>query len=303
MVIGQNEKLCSYKFNKNTTSKRCQSPSWLSDIFHFCNLTSCLLLLKCWVSHAFSVELVLAELSISNVESVICESRPPLNGAQCPCPGQGVFTLEPKRPWPGASGCLLLTLFVVKTVCFPNKKSHLVVRLIDRHQNAGQSYCWQGRWGRAILFDFNLWLNVRQFTCGKLYRPGPLNLKIRHWVYQFRRENIIGKQYSCRILIGMVLLVNWLKISYTIYLHALASIAPLSQMIKQFLWHVLPRSKNVFSIWIIVFRRFSWNFAAVTKLTHLLTKFCDYFRCLLGLAFSSVPILKTTYIDDNASSV
>lgn len=49
-----------------------------------------------------------------------------------------------------------------------------------------------------------------------------------------------------------------------VYLHALASIAPLSQIIKQFLWQVLPSSKNVFSIWIIVFSRFSWNFTAVT---------------------------------------
>lgn len=38
-----------------------------------------------------------------------------------------------------------------------------------------------------------------------------------------------------------------------------ASIAPRSQIIKQFLEHVLPSSKKVFSIWIIVFKRFSWN--------------------------------------------
>lgn len=54
------------------------------------------------------------------------------------------------------------------------------------------------------------------------------------------------------------------NLALEIHLHALASIAPLSQMIRQFLWHVLPSSKNVFSIWIMVFNRFSWNLTAVT---------------------------------------
>lgn len=48
------------------------------------------------------------------------------------------------------------------------------------------------------------------------------------------------------------------------HLHALASIAPLSHIIRQFLWHDLPSSKNEFSICIMVFRRFSWNFIAET---------------------------------------
>lgn len=48
-------------------------------------------------------------------------------------------------------------------------------------------------------------------------------------------------------------------------LQAEASIAPRSQIIKQFLEQVLPNSKNVFSIWIMVFRRFSWNLYAKTN--------------------------------------
>lgn len=64
-----------------------------------------------------------------------------------------------------------------------------------------------------------------------------------------------------------------------INLQAEASIAPRSQIIKQFLEHVLPNSKNVFSICIIVFRRFSWNLKAEKK-----TGFIDYFACKLATA-------------------
>lgn len=46
------------------------------------------------------------------------------------------------------------------------------------------------------------------------------------------------------------------------YLQALASITPRSQMIRQFLRQDLPSSKYVFSIWIIVRSKFSWNLNA-----------------------------------------
>lgn len=43
------------------------------------------------------------------------------------------------------------------------------------------------------------------------------------------------------------------------YIHADASMAPLSQMIRQFRVHDSPSAKKVFSICNIVFSRFSWN--------------------------------------------
>lgn len=47
------------------------------------------------------------------------------------------------------------------------------------------------------------------------------------------------------------------------HLHALASITPLSQIIRQFFADDLPNSKYVFSIWIIVRSKFSWKWWAV----------------------------------------
>lgn len=42
-------------------------------------------------------------------------------------------------------------------------------------------------------------------------------------------------------------------------LQAEASMAPLSQIMRQFLLQVLPSSKNVSSIWSIVLSKFSWK--------------------------------------------
>lgn len=42
-------------------------------------------------------------------------------------------------------------------------------------------------------------------------------------------------------------------------LQAEASMAPLSQMMRQFLLQVLPSSKNVSSIWSMVLSKFSWK--------------------------------------------
>lgn len=51
----------------------------------------------------------------------------------------------------------------------------------------------------------------------------------------------------------------------TRHLQALASITPLSQIIRQFFAEDLPSSKYVFSIWIIVRSKFSWKWQAVKK--------------------------------------
>ena len=48
-----------------------------------------------------------------------------------------------------------------------------------------------------------------------------------------------------------------IKIIKLLYLQALASITPRSQMTRQFFEQVAAKSKKVFSIWIMVLRRFS----------------------------------------------
>lgn len=67
------------------------------------------------------------------------------------------------------------------------------------------------------------------------------------------------KHYVCwGIFLNFVSQEQW-QIYWLLYLQALASITPLSQIIRQFLELDLPSSKYVFSIWIIVRSRFSWK--------------------------------------------
>lgn len=79
------------------------------------------------------------------------------------------------------------------------------------------------------------------------------------------------------------------------YLHADASIAPRSQIMRQFLLQLSPNWKNVFSIWIIVFKRFSWNLKAVIKEKKKKQNY-NYFMKKIEMYFNERVILMTASV-------